>query len=121
MTKTTSFKVKKLNSQNYLIGLSNLMFFPFAAPKEEDSSYDVLFDEEFLGGLTLRCSPNRAYRMPPYALVNLSHGQRKETNRSGGNSRKPTAVVKPQTSQHGQHQANNPYSNVSTILRARLY
>ena len=93
------------------------MFYICTAPKEEDSIYDVLFDEEFLGGLTLRSSPGRAYRMPPYALVNLSHGERKEMNRSGGNSRKPTAVVKPQTSQHSQYQANNSYSNVSRILR----
>ena len=38
--------------------------------------YEVLFDEEFLGGLTLRCTPNRAYCLPPSCLLNLSHGVR---------------------------------------------
>ena len=74
------------------------------------------FDEEFLGGLAVRCSPNRGYRMPPYAMVNLSHGERKEQNRSGGNARKPTAVVKPQTNQYGQNQQNSSYANVSKVL-----
>lgn len=26
--------------------------------------YDVVFDQEFAGGLQLNCSPNRGYRMP---------------------------------------------------------
>ncbi len=81
----------------------------FVAPKEQDCIYDVLFDEEFLGGMTIRCSPNRGYRMPPYALINLSHGERKEYERQAPQgSRKPTAVVKPQTNQYG----GNAYSQV---------
>lgn len=50
--------------------------------------YEILFDEEFLGGLALRCSPNRAYRLPAMCLLNLSHGKRsqkdKEVRKSGG-------------------------------------
>lgn len=38
-----------------------------------------------------RCSPGRGYRLPPSALVNLSHGTRSETG-----SQKLTAIVKPQ-------------------------
>ncbi|TRY93704.1 hypothetical protein DNTS_029409 [Danionella cerebrum] len=38
-----------------------------------------------------KCSPNRGYRLPPSALINLSHGSRKEHG-----SHKLTAVVKPQ-------------------------
>ncbi len=38
--------------------------------------YEVLFDEEFLGGLKLRCSSNRAYRLPAPCLLNISHGKR---------------------------------------------
>uniref|UniRef100_A0A8C9VY60 5'-3' exoribonuclease 1 n=1 Tax=Scleropages formosus TaxID=113540 RepID=A0A8C9VY60_SCLFO len=40
-----------------------------------------------------RCSQNRGYRLPPSALVNLSHGSRLESG-----SHKLTAVVKPQVS-----------------------
>ena len=43
---------------------------------EVGTHYEILFDEEFLGGLTLRCSPNRAYRLPPSCLINISHGLR---------------------------------------------
>ncbi len=38
--------------------------------------YEVLFDEEFLGGLKLRCSSHRAYRLPAPCLLNISHGRR---------------------------------------------
>lgn len=38
--------------------------------------YEVVFDKEFLGGMTLRCSSNRAYRLPPSCLLNLSYGKR---------------------------------------------
>ncbi|KAL0200375.1 hypothetical protein M9458_003562, partial [Cirrhinus mrigala] len=39
------------------------------------------------------CSPGRGYRLPPSALINLSHGSRKEQG-----SHKLTAIVKPQPS-----------------------
>ena len=45
--------------------------------------YEIVFDEEFLGGLTLRCSPNRAYRLPPACLLNLSHGKRLQDQKEG--------------------------------------
>ena len=44
--------------------------------KEAAVQYEVLFDEEFLGGLSLRCSPNRAYCLPPSCVLNLSYGAR---------------------------------------------
>lgn len=40
-----------------------------------------------------RCSPNKAYRVPASALINISHGQRKEE--ASNSPYKPTAVVKP--------------------------
>uniref|UniRef100_A0A672R238 5'-3' exoribonuclease 1 n=1 Tax=Sinocyclocheilus grahami TaxID=75366 RepID=A0A672R238_SINGR len=40
-----------------------------------------------------RCSPGRGYRLPPSALINLSHGSRKELG-----CHKLTAIVKPQPS-----------------------
>ncbi|XP_028647913.1 5'-3' exoribonuclease 1 isoform X2 [Erpetoichthys calabaricus] len=61
------------------------------ADRESEILYEVIFDEEFAGGLTIRCSPGRGYRLSPSALINLSHGYRLEY---GG--QKLTAIVKPQ-------------------------
>lgn len=38
--------------------------------------YNIVFDEKFLGGLTISCSPGRGYRMSEASLVNLSYGAR---------------------------------------------
>ena len=43
---------------------------------DNKTMYEVVFDKEFLGGMTLRCSSNRAYRLPPSCLLNLSYGKR---------------------------------------------
>ncbi|XP_026520355.1 5'-3' exoribonuclease 1 isoform X1 [Notechis scutatus] len=61
------------------------------ASRESDVLYEVLFDEDFHGGLTIRSSPSRGYRMPACALINISHGYRTETG-----NQKLTAIVKPQ-------------------------
>ncbi|KAG7457013.1 hypothetical protein MATL_G00241860 [Megalops atlanticus] len=70
------------------------------ADREAEVLFEVVFDEEFAGGLTIRCSPGRGYRMPPSALINLTHGSRQEF---GGH--KLTAIVKPQpvSSSHHTH------------------
>ncbi|XP_054983109.1 5'-3' exoribonuclease 1 [Sorex araneus] len=74
------------------------------ASREADVLFEVLFDEEFAGGLTIRCSPGRGYRLPPSALVNLSHGSRSET---GG--QKLTAIVKPQPAASLSHSPQSPF------------
>ncbi|KAJ8021757.1 5'-3' exoribonuclease 1 [Holothuria leucospilota] len=56
-----------------------------------DTIYDVVFDEEFVGGLKLRCNGHCGYRMTAAALMNISFGARKEPRND-----KPLAVVKPQ-------------------------
>ncbi|XP_015268972.1 PREDICTED: 5'-3' exoribonuclease 1 [Gekko japonicus] len=83
------------------IGLRGTIIGIKGASRESDVLYEVLFDEEFHGGLTLRCSPARGYRMPASALINLSHGHRSETG-----NQKLTAIVKPQP-------AVSPYSSCS--------
>ncbi|CAB1326044.1 unnamed protein product [Coregonus sp. 'balchen'] len=60
--------------------------------------YEVVFDEEFAGGLTIRCAVGRGYRLPPCALINLSHGGRVEQG-----FHKLTAIVKPQPASSHQH------------------
>uniref|UniRef100_A0A8C2HEY4 5'-3' exoribonuclease 1 n=1 Tax=Cyprinus carpio TaxID=7962 RepID=A0A8C2HEY4_CYPCA len=75
------------------LGLRGTIIGIKGAEREAEVLYEVLFDEEFAGGLTVRCSPGRGYRLPPSALINLSHGSRKEHG-----SHKLTAIVKPQPS-----------------------
>jgi len=41
---------------------------------EVNTLYDVLFDEEFPGGVALRCSPGRGYKMSGANLLNLTYG-----------------------------------------------
>lgn len=47
-------------------------------PKEENEPQmcEVVFDETFTGGLALRCSAHRGYRLSALFLVNISHGSR---------------------------------------------
>ncbi|XP_072524697.1 5'-3' exoribonuclease 1 isoform X2 [Salminus brasiliensis] len=73
------------------LGLRGTIIGIKGADRDAEVLYEVLFDEEFAGGLTLRCSPGRGYRLPPCALINLSHGSRQEQS-----SHKLTAIVKPQ-------------------------
>ncbi|XP_051553085.1 5'-3' exoribonuclease 1 [Myxocyprinus asiaticus] len=81
------------------LGLRGTVIGIKGAEREAEVLYEVLFDEEFAGGLTIRCSPGRGYRLPPSALINLSHGSRKEQG-----SHKLTAIVKPQpSSSHFAH------------------
>lgn len=48
------------------------------ASKEADIMYDILFDEAFNGGLTLRgpASAKKCYRLHWAAMINISHGSK---------------------------------------------
>uniref|UniRef100_A0A7N8YBU5 5'-3' exoribonuclease 1 n=1 Tax=Mastacembelus armatus TaxID=205130 RepID=A0A7N8YBU5_9TELE len=63
----------------------------YLSEREAEVLYEVLFDEEFAGGLNIRCTSPRGYRLPPCALINLSYGGRVDHT-----SHKLTAIVKPQ-------------------------
>ncbi|XP_072474295.1 5'-3' exoribonuclease 1 isoform X3 [Notamacropus eugenii] len=84
------------------VGLRGTIIGIKGASREADVLFEVLFDEEFHGGLRIRCSPARGYRLPTSALINLSHGNRSETG-----NQKLTAIVKPQP-------AVNPCTSSST-------
>uniref|UniRef100_A0A452QP32 5'-3' exoribonuclease 1 n=1 Tax=Ursus americanus TaxID=9643 RepID=A0A452QP32_URSAM len=90
------------------VGLRGTIIGIKGANREADVLFEVLFDEEFPGGLTIRCSPGRGYRLPTSALVNLTHGSRSETG-----NQKLTAIVKPQP-------AVNHYSSNSSISSGHL-
>ncbi|KAK2821907.1 hypothetical protein Q5P01_021972 [Channa striata] len=73
------------------LGLRGTVIGIKGAEREAEVLYEVLFDEEFVGGLNIRCTSPRGYRLPPCALINLSHGARVDHT-----SHKLTAIVKPQ-------------------------
>uniref|UniRef100_A0A8C4E932 5'-3' exoribonuclease 1 n=1 Tax=Dicentrarchus labrax TaxID=13489 RepID=A0A8C4E932_DICLA len=73
------------------LGLRGTIIGIKGAEREAEVLYEVLFDEEFAGGLNIRCTSPRGYRLPPCALINLSHGARVDHT-----SHKLTAIVKPQ-------------------------
>ncbi|XP_037315324.2 5'-3' exoribonuclease 1 [Pungitius pungitius] len=73
------------------LGLRGTVIGIKGAEREAEVLYEVLFDEEFAGGLNIRCTSPRCYRLPPCALINLSHGARADQT-----SHKLTAIVKPQ-------------------------
>ncbi|XP_037537485.1 5'-3' exoribonuclease 1 [Nematolebias whitei] len=73
------------------LGLRGTIIGIKGAEREAEVLYEVLFDEEFVGGLNIRCASFRGYRVPPCALINLSHGARIDPT-----FHKLTAVVKPQ-------------------------
>uniref|UniRef100_A0A1A7XG93 5'-3' exoribonuclease 1 n=3 Tax=Iconisemion striatum TaxID=60296 RepID=A0A1A7XG93_9TELE len=73
------------------LGLKGTIVGIKGADVEAEVLYEVLFDEEFAGGLNIRCASPRGYRLPPCALINLSHGDRMDHT-----SHKLTAIVKPQ-------------------------
>ena len=70
------------------LGLRGTVIGLIKGTRPEDSPVEVLFDREFHGGLNIRCSTGKAYRVPRSALVNISHGDRK---------------TKPQNQQQQQH------------------
>ena len=68
-----------------------------SAPTDE-LLLDVLFDRAFPGGLSLRSSPGRSYRVPSSGLINLTYGQFKGQGGGQGHAaknKKPTAIVTP--------------------------
>ncbi|XP_077580740.1 5'-3' exoribonuclease 1 [Stigmatopora nigra] len=73
------------------LGLRGTIIGIQGAEREDEVLYEVLFDEEFAGGLNIRCTSPRCYRLPPCALINLSHGARMDPA-----NHKLTAIVKPQ-------------------------
>ncbi|XP_059849758.1 5'-3' exoribonuclease 1 isoform X1 [Hypanus sabinus] len=80
------------------VGLRGTIIGMKGAERESDEFYEVLFDEEFPSGLSLRCSSGRGYRLPKGALINLSHGNRLEFG-----SQKAAMLLKPQPAAVSQH------------------
>lgn len=61
--------------------------------KPDASAFNLKNKNSQLSLCSLRCASPRAYRLPPFALINLSHGVRTDHG-----FHKLTAIVKPQPS-----------------------
>ena len=81
--------------------------------------YEIVFDEEFLGGLTLRCTPNKAYHLPSSCLLNLSYSVRlKRERREGGEGARYTPTYHRHSSPHLElHGTDTPQREVWTPQR----
>ena len=44
------------------------------AEKEINTLFDIVFDEEFIGGTKLRCSQGKGYKLSPANLINITYG-----------------------------------------------
>ncbi|XP_022244143.1 5'-3' exoribonuclease 1-like, partial [Limulus polyphemus] len=58
------------------LGLRGTVIGIHEGDKVTDTMYDVVFDKSFPGGIGIRCSATRGYRLQASALINLSHGNR---------------------------------------------
>ena len=89
------------------LGLRGTVIGVIKAARAEDFSIEVLFDEEFHGGLSIRSSPGKAYRVPITALINITHGKKKLKGDSDQKIlNKPMAIVQP--IDQGQHSKPPP-------------
>lgn len=78
------------------LGLRGTIIGLHKAIKPEESMVEVLFDSEFQGGLAIRSSQGRSYRLPGSAIINITHSERaNRPRRDTRNTSKPTAVVPP--------------------------
>ncbi|XP_072220368.1 5'-3' exoribonuclease 1 [Leuresthes tenuis] len=95
------------------LGLRGTIIGIKGAEREAEVLYEVLFDDEFAGGLNIRCTSPRGYRLPPCALINLSHGARVDHN-----SHKLTAIVKPQPAASANYSSHRQLAGLNHSPRS---
>ena len=89
-----------------------------SAAKSLETVYEVLFDEEFQGGLPirgLRAGPKRVYHLPSWAMVNLTHGKRQTMEYE-----RPTAVVYPSGKAAQRQEASRNQSKPNKSYKAAV-
>ncbi|KAM3932203.1 5'-3' exoribonuclease 1 isoform 2-T2 [Leptodactylus fuscus] len=99
------------------LGLRGTVIGIKGAERDADVLLEILFDEEFPGGLNIRSSQSRGYRVPPSALINLSHGVRTENGGSqkghlGALNHSPRSLFVPM-----KHKQDDEFSNVWQSLQ----
>ncbi|XP_059155106.1 5'-3' exoribonuclease 1-like isoform X2 [Physella acuta] len=94
------------------------------------SLYDVVFDEAFTGGITLRCSENKGYRVPGSAMLNLTFGEfRKNVGMDKKSSRNSARMHQSHShdrssasSHHSSPGSHHPsYNNNNNLAGQRVY
>ncbi|XP_066143460.1 5'-3' exoribonuclease 1 isoform X1 [Euwallacea fornicatus] len=58
-----------------------------ASNNPRDTLYDVVFDKSFKDGMELNCSPERGYKLPSTAFINISYGKRLYNEKAGNGGR----------------------------------
>ncbi len=64
--------------QHYYNVFVSLLWCLDGAAGGKNTMFEIVFDNEFLGGTPLRCHGNRGYKVPAFSLLNLSYGKRWE-------------------------------------------
>ena len=77
------------------LGLRGTVIGLIKGTRSEDSPVEVLFDQEFHGGLNIRCTTGKAYRVPRAALINISYGARKDHRHYDSNKEKNPSNNRP--------------------------
>lgn len=99
------------------LGLRGTIIGVMKADRPEDSYLEVLFDQDFHGGLAIKTSNKKVYRVPRTALINISHGKRMDAKSNGaaeGQKVKPMAIVQPIDQGQRQSYANSVQNIPST-------
>ena len=73
------------------LGLRGTVIGLIKGTRSEDSPVEVLFDQEFHGGLNIRCTTGKAYRVPRAALINISYGARKDRHYDSNKEKHPSS------------------------------
>jgi hypothetical protein len=76
---------------------------------EVNSVYDVLFDEEFPGGVSLRCSPGRGYKMSAANLINLTYGAAKTPKAKNSRNAILNSAIQPSRKEHNDKKSTHQH------------
>ena len=79
--------------------------------KEVNTLYDILFDEEFVGGTKLRCSAGKGYKLSPANLINITYGLKISGKLKQFMITGQPLQSKPQPNRQNNYQQNNRQQN----------
>lgn len=78
----------------------------------EDTTYDVLFDEKFVGGVVVQGSSAKCNRILASGLINLTHGNRKNDQYRGSGSDGLHTVSTSSPSSFSNQRSSRSYAQV---------
>lgn len=99
------------------LGAKGIIIGKFVDPvREVNTIYDVVFDEPFPGGVALRCSPGRGYKMSPASLIVLGSAKQVAPRAdNSANKQRPrnSAFARQGPAGNGHFQSQSPQTNGS--------